>query len=212
MALTGPALAQNFTFSKTNQDTASVTPTSLTINQPVAGGAGLGIFSSNFSTSGDFTTSVTQTEGGGPGDEEDVAFEVLFAGGGETVQGVRLDSFGQPVPPEWGGSFTPGSLVGAAFDLGHYSVTLGLERVGDKVTLLFDGVPVGSEAGVAYGGAATYELYFSNSGNSESGAATWSNFNVSAAPEPATWAMLITGMGAMSAVLRRRRNVNLVAA
>lgn len=214
LGLAAPAAASTFSFSATNADTLTTTPTAYTINQPDNGGAGSGLLESNFSTPGDFTASVTQTANSAGTEQQIAAFEVQFAGGGETVQYLVINGGGQPLPPLWGYSITPpASAYGVDPVTGHFQVNLGLQRSGDTLTFLYDGAAVASATNAAFDGAATYFLYFENgNGDSHSGFARWSNFTIaSAAPEPASWAMMLLGLSGIGSALRGARRKRIFA-
>jgi hypothetical protein len=185
--------------------TASPCTTSCTINDP-AGVAGNGVLTSNFTVNGDFTAGVTQSGGMNGSPEFDVGFEVGFAGGNLTNQFVRFNSFGQPVPPLWGGSLNfpsgPPVVFGDAFLTGLASAHLDLQRIGDTVNLFYNNTLIASDTGPNYLGAATIFLVASSSA-SGGGSATWDNLTVdspSAVPGPVAGAGL-PGLIFLSGVL-----------
>ena len=61
----------------------------------------------------------------------------------------------------------------------------------------------GARVNFDFGGAQVNQIILSSTSNSFE----VDNFAVAAVPEPATWAMMIMGFGAMGAVIRRRRTV-----
>ena len=194
-------IGANFTFSTTAGMTASPCGTTCTINDPSGSNSGNGVLSSNFSVSGDFTVQVTQSAGMNGSPEFDVGFEVGFAGGNETNQFVRINSFGQPVPPEWGASLNYTSGPPTVFSdvvVGSASVQLELQRIGDTVSLFFNNSLLVSDTGADYLGAATFALVASSSASS-GGSATWENLTVdtAATPIPAALPLFASGLGAL---------------
>jgi len=224
-------ISSNFTFNSGGTDmTASPNGTSDTISQPaiVQGyngptplGVGTLLSNTDLGASGDFTASVTQSVQYYAQGLEIAAFAVGFGKGGETVQSVLLND-PSPNPPFWQASFTPPGTyctqppcpanykAGISFLNAQVTLTatLSVQRIGNTVTLAFDGIPELSSTDPAYGGAPIFELYFENpGGDTNQGGATWSNFTVTtgSTPLPATLPLFATGLGAMGLFGWRRK-------
>lgn len=208
-------IGADFTFTPSGDMTANPSGTSDTISELATTGprgSETAVLNSNFGATGNFTVGVHQTFTLAPngGSQEIAAFEVGFANGGETVQYVIVNAAGQPVPPFWAGSLTPGLPLGAGVNplTGDYDATLQVQRIGNIVTLLFNGTPYFSTTDFQYGGAASFLLYYENGlGNPGAGAVTWDNFTIDtgATPLPGTLPLFITGIGALGLLGRRRK-------
>jgi len=65
----------------------------------------------------------------------------------------------------------------------------------------------GLSVGAGSGASGGYHAYVDNVAFTQNGATTTYNFEVSAVPEPTTWAMMLGGFGMVGGALRRRRKV-----
>jgi hypothetical protein len=176
-------IGSNFTFHPSGDMTATASGTVATISEPATTGTRgteTAFFSSNFTITGDFTASVHQLFAIAPvgGSQEIAAFEVGFVNGGETVQYVINDAGGQLFPPFWFGTLSPGlSGQGVGPLTGHYGATLQVQRIGDTVSLAYDGTVYFSGTDPQFGGAANFLLIYENGdGNPGAGAVRWDNF------------------------------------
>lgn len=98
----------------------------------------------------------------------------------------------------FGSSTIPGA--GAAIDGNSYLFAIGNDTSWKTYSETF-----------TYVGASNVLNFYSQANGTDTDAA-FTNISITAVPEPATWAMMILGMGAMGAMLRNRRQDTLVKA
>jgi hypothetical protein len=118
----------------------------------------------------------------------------------------------------WYSAFLPGPTDGDVFNLmlGTFSDNVGRTNTASNTPADFSGLNPGpgtpSSLDVQYPGSGSiflnegmHSLTFTNLGSP--GASSFDDFtmNVTAVPEPGSWAMLLAGLGAMGVVGRRRR-------
>jgi hypothetical protein len=95
----------------------------------------------------------------------------------------------------------------------HLQASLSMTRVGDTVSLSFDGLLVASDSSSAFAGPATFFFVFSNNNDGGTASAVWTDFNVtSGVPEPSTWVMIILGFAGVGFAAHRRRNKTVLSA
>ncbi|NIJ06512.1 hypothetical protein FHS31_000094 [Sphingomonas vulcanisoli] len=174
-----------------------------------------GVFT-NMLFSGDYTATITLDMTNIP---TTGPYNYYGAGFCSTVQssgtGICANSYNNGTPIANGSITTNGVFTGASAVTAANIVTFQLQRIGDVVTdsMSIDGgayQTLATYSGSGVIGDVSFGIFnVSNAADGATGSVSFSNFSVvsSDVPEPASWGMMICGLGLAGAVMRRKKTV-----